>query len=69
MFNTQDTSLFLWNASGLQASHSIAYPSHAFFDAFFLRVGEAQAEPLLATAVDMEWLANGEGNLLLSCFT
>ena len=69
MFDAQSARRFVWEAPGHQAPHSITYPPHSFFDMLFLRVGKAQAKLLLTTAVYVEWLANDECNLLMSCLT
>ena len=69
MFDTKAAALFLREAPGHQASHSIAYSPHSFFDTLFLRISKAQAKLLLTTAIYVEWLANHECNLLMSRFT
>src|SRR5215469_17020712 len=68
MLDTQLTRLFVLEAPGHQAPHSIAYPPYSFFDMLLLGISKAQPELLLAAAVHVKWLANDECNLLVSRF-
>src|SRR5260221_13305227 len=63
MFDAQLARLFVLEAPGHQAPHSIAYPPHPFFDMLLLRISKAQPELLLATAVQWEWHTEDESNL------
>ena len=47
----------------------MAYAPDALFDAFFFRVGKAEAELLLTSSVDMKGFADNESYVLSGGFT
>jgi hypothetical protein len=56
---------FARRTSFQEAIHGLAHTSHAFFDVTFFWISEAEAEVLLAAAIDVEWLSGDEGHLFI----
>jgi hypothetical protein len=60
---------FALGAAGDEVAHGIADAAHPFLDLLFVGEGEAEAELLLSTTVDMEGFAGDEGDVLFAGLT
>ncbi len=54
---------------GCEAVNGLADAFDAFLDVALFEGGEAEAEVLLATAIDVKWLADDEGNVVAGALT
>src|SRR5947207_1579416 len=61
--------LFSRNPPCHNTSHSLTNPAHTLFNMSLFWIGEAQAEVLLATTIDVEGFADRESHLLVRCFS